>query len=359
LLKNFEIRSAKSMAAWVQRQAWSHVFASHPHAAALFVPGNEAALAAALESRPRLRQAMSHLGPPPPDLVHEVLAGKPTKQHPKKRVFSMVYKREDATLTPAQLRQFFEDGYIHVQGAVPAAVIDAALRIVNAAIGRGALADHTTPGADPKLVSLPGPDAAAPSIVDLFHGSKLPTLTQQLVGLGKVAPPAFGQIALRFPAPPVEESQTRRPWTPRGRAWHVDGFQRGAHSPFTLLVGVCLSDCDDPTGLAGNFAVHPGAHWGLQEAVKQAAASGSGTLSDHGWSDAKPDLGPPRPVLMRRGDVVLAHQKLPHLGMPNYSPAIRYQVYFRVAHRDLDAHRDQWLDDLLLPFEGLRAALGV
>jgi len=32
-------------------------------------------------------------------------------------------------------------------------------------------------------------------------------------------------------------------------------------------------------------------------------------------------------------------------------------VYFRVAHADLAAHRDAWLDDLLLPFEGLRTAL--
>ena len=144
-------------------------------------------------------------------------------------------------------------------------------------------------------------------------------------------------------------------------------------------------------------------------------------------------------MLLKAGDVVVAHQKLPHLGTSNYSPDVRYQVrlrgrvisprtargvfyqkservktrrgikgkrpglylqprlvptlveccplfptcmpltattspmtptmptnvsddadgevYFRVSHVDLFAHRDAWLDDLLLPFEGLRAAV--
>ena len=70
----------------------------------------------------------------------------------------------------------------------------------------------------------------------------------------------------------------------------------------------------------------------------------------------KPDLGAPRQLHMRTGDVVLAHQKLPHAGVANISPHVRYQVYFRLCHVEHERLRGGWLEDLMLPFEGLRAA---
>ena len=50
---------------------------------------------------------------------------------------------------------------------------------------------------------------------------------------------------------------------------------------------------------------------------------------------------PPKPaevdavsVILNKGDVVIAHQLLPHRIGLNYSPNIRYQVYYRVWHKD-------------------------
>ena len=46
----------------------------------------------------------------------------------------------------------------------------------------------------------------------------------------------------------------------------------------------------------------------------------------------KPEEVDPMSVLLKKGDAVLAHQLLPHRIGLNYSPNIRYQVYYRVKH---------------------------
>ena len=43
--------------------------------------------------------------------------------------------------------------------------------------------------------------------------------------------------------------------------------------------------------------------------------------------------GEPVEVMMRPGDVVVAHQKLPHLGMPNLCPDVRYQVATAISNK--------------------------
>jgi hypothetical protein len=142
------------------------------------------------------------------------------------------------------------------------------------------------------------------------------------------------QVAMRFPSAAVRADKAAKRSAAAmadGKSWHVDGFGEGTHSPFALLVGVCLSDTEgeghDPAVLAGNLAVHPGAHWTLQEVVKTATQShdgGAAALSRvEGGASRLQDLGPPTVLRMRRGDVVIAHQKLPHRGMPNFSPNIR------------------------------------
>lgn len=161
-------------------------------------------------------------------------------------------------------------------------------------------------------------------------------------------------MALKFPAPvPVATAAAERPIG--GKAWHVDGFGQGQHSPFTLLVGVCLSAVSADG--CGNFAVHPGAHWALQEEVKRTVQANDTLFSGFEHDARKPDLGEPVQLHLSPGDCVLATQKLPHLGCGNKSPNIRYQVYFRLRHVDLEHHKEAWLDDLYLPFEGVREAV--
>ena len=74
------------------------------------------------------------------------------------------------------------------------------------------------------------------------------------------------------------------------------------------------------------------------------------------------DFGPATQVLLRKGDVVLAHQKLAHFGGANCSPDIRYQVYFRVGHlgRRASGAPEQDVDALLDPlryFPGVSTAV--
>eukprot|EP00035_Acanthoeca_spectabilis_P006433 m.124497 g.124497 ORF g.124497 m.124497 type:complete len:337 (+) comp13503_c0_seq1:133-1143(+) len=270
----------------------------------------------------------------------------------------------DSTLD--EHHQFFGDGYIHLKGAVPMEQVNNALRHINACIGRGDL-DRTIP--DPTMVGLPSNHASSPAITDLFNDSKsrLPTVVQDLLGRGNLDPSStmHAQVALRFPSAAVKASEVAARSAQAlkdGKGWHIDGFGDGHHSAFALLVGVCLSDTDgDPNVVSGNFAVHPGAHWTLQSEVKTAVSSPDGGAASltriDGSSKRATDLGPPVVLRMKKGDVVIAHQKLPHRGMPNFSPNIRYQCYFRIRHSRHAALRAEWLDDLMLPFEGTRAIM--
>lgn len=162
-----------------------------------------------------------------------------------------------------------------------------------------------------------------------------------------------------------------------GRRWHIDGLAQGRHSPFSLLVGVALSDQMDT--YSGNLCVFPGAHHQILPFLREFVASGYLPAPDSASSGrrfqqgppgvvgpaafeafaGKPDLGEPVQLLLRAGDVVLLHQKLPHRGGPNYSQNVRIMVYFRAhRHRTLppanDAESDRSLHDLWFEFEGMQ-----
>jgi hypothetical protein len=75
---------------------------------------------------------------------------------------------------------------------------------------------------------------------------------------------------------------------------------KGKHSPFSLLVGVTLSDVAAPN--AGNFCVFPGSHTTLLPLLKAQAAAGS-PLFNNERSDAKPALENGVQLLAKSGDV--------------------------------------------------------
>merc|ERR1712048_182446 len=51
-----------------------------------------------------------------------------------------------------------------------------------------------------------------------------------------------------------------------------------------------------------------------------------------------------KPVLLAPGDVVIAHRFLAHSATNNYSPNIRYQVYFRLSPQDWQKFNQHKLD---------------
>lgn len=62
----------------------------------------------------------------------------------------------------------------------------------------------------------------------------------------------------------------------------------------------------------------------------------------HKFRNSNLDVGDPRRVLLRRGDAVLAHQRLAHCAGPNGGDVIRTNVYFRVGRRDFDEHANSY-----------------
>ena len=69
-------------------------------------------------------------------------------------------------------------------------------------------------------------------------------LVAQLVGPGKVCPATAVQVALRFPGcnDALVVAGAAMKQTVRGTDWHTDGLRQGKKHPFSLLVGVALSE---------------------------------------------------------------------------------------------------------------------
>ena len=113
-------------------------------------------------------------------------------------------------------------------------------------------------------------------------------------------------------------------------------------SPFNLLVGVALSG--QPTDNCGNIAVWPRSHRSCHAAAAAARAAradgptgtdATGTQMDEKdpWAGQRPILGEGvKQLHLAPGDVILVHQKLAHRVSPNWSPHVRYQVYFRLSN---------------------------
>jgi hypothetical protein len=244
-------------------------------------------------------------------------------------------------LGEAEKRALREDGYLIVPGLVPRARVDAALLAINGSLGeQGIPKDQIwTLRAQtfcPEIVS-------APAILDLYAATPLPALAEAALGAGNVAPPDRGQIALRFPQPIAEP----RPPYPHidGMPGPLNGVERETLHTFTALGGVFLNDVATP--FQGNFTVWPGSHRILEAYFR---AHGTGELL-HGFP--KVPMPPPRQLVVRAGDVLLAHHALAHGAAPNVGPHVRSAVFFRLSHRRHDARSTATLTDLWQEWEGL------
>lgn len=244
--------------------------------------------------------------------------------------------------TQEQLTQLSQDGYTILPQAVPRALVDDALRAINHCMGQGMepsrISEFASRSYCPEL-------KGEPVISDLFNASQLRPFCENLVGEGNLKSVNHGQIALRFPRriePPFPAPQP-----------HLDGI----HSPnngvpegeihnFTMLCGVLLSDL--PIENAGNFSVWPGSHRGFEAHFRE---HGYEALKD---GTPKIEMPAPRQIIARAGDAVVCHYQLAHGIAPNVSPNIRYAIFFRLKHRDHDAHRFETLTDLWLDWPGIR-----
>ena len=241
-------------------------------------------------------------------------------------------------LSLAQKREFHEQGYLRVAGAVPKVMIDAALRAVNQSIGS---------------VGLGGEDMEnnwsaffcaelleAPVILDLYNRTPVIDIAEELMGKGNVLPVVTAKPYPRFPLPPGEDAPE-----PRG---HIDGIGNGTNGMakgvyrrgFTAFAVVYLADLLESN--AGNFTVWPKSHRGFQDYFKE--------MGHEVLANGMPRIDMPEgPVMVtgRAGYLILAHHQILHTGGPNASPNVRHAVIARLRHKDVaevhyDAYTDIW-----------------
>jgi hypothetical protein len=253
-------------------------------------------------------------------------------------------------LTAEQVQELHRDGFLQVSGLIPQALVRRALRAINASLGER--------GMDPTQLSTLRAQTycpelrSAPEITDLFNATPAKLLASAAIGAGKIRPITGGQIALRFPRPLEPAVDPNPPPPPPPRA-HIDGMYSptngvapGTIANFTALLGVLLSDLPDEN--AGNFTVWPRSHLKheayFREHGPQSLMKGMPPL----------DIGRPKQITGRAGDMILAHYLLAHGIAPNVSAHVRYAIFFRLTHVDHESQRWESMADAWLQWDGLR-----
>ena len=234
-------------------------------------------------------------------------------------------------LTPEVRASLHGKGFHVFPDLVPRPMVEGALSLINAQMGQhgaGRWEDI----------------ANSPILTQLYLRTGARRLVEEIVGPEDV-PEWSGkhvQVALIFPSREAEVQPLRR------RGHHIDGIptegnklEKGRLHPFTLLVGVYLSDVSQPH--AGNLFLYPGSH--LQHAAhwREDPARIPRMLEQDAFEMPRVDLAEPEQVQGGPGTVVIANYLTGHGIAQNASPHIRYAVYFRISSRKLLERRK---DDL-------------
>ncbi len=246
-------------------------------------------------------------------------------------------------LTTDQKKQFIEEGYLVLEGLVPADLVDRALRAVNYSIG-----NIGKTGADPSrhrssffCAELLDADV----ILDLFRKSRVMETAEALLGPGNVLPVTRAKPYPRFPDAPDQAPRL---------GGHLDGVGNGRNGQprgqyrrgFTLFAVVYLADLPEPE--SGNFTVWPKSHHAFGQYFK---AHGHEVLAE---GTPRLDL-PEGPTMLtgKAGDLILAHHQIYHAGGYNLSPRIRHAVIARLKHKHCDALGYGAYADIWQEWEGL------
>lgn len=245
------------------------------------------------------------------------------------------------TLTNAQKRRFYEDGYVAVPGVAPPVMVEAAMRAINHSVGQGMPTEEMTRmRAQSYCRELQGD----PVISGLLNATPAWSMAESLVGAGRIRPVTGGQIALRFPSmanpPPPPAPHLDGMYTP------TNGVPEGTIQNFTMLVGILLSELRAP--YSGNFTVWPRTHHQYERYFRQ---HGPQSLLQ-GMPPV--DLPEPLQVTGSPGTVVFVHYELAHSAAPNVSPHVRYALFFRLTHVEHDSMKWESMTDIWLEYEGMR-----
>lgn len=199
----------------------------------------------------------------------------------------------DSYLSYAELKSYFEHGYVVGRSVIPPESGAAALKVVNhwvskhmhtlydqhmaqnnaasgafsesANNGTANVAPHKQQYTDGLVkgpnnsFELTGSIVSDIDILALYYATPAVQIVQRLLGAGDVANPLSARIITTFPTLELVDSPALF-----GNKWSIEGFTgTGGHSPYTILLGVALTDI--PESSNGNFCVHAGSHMILLE----------------------------------------------------------------------------------------------
>lgn len=241
----------------------------------------------------------------------------------------------DAKSTASSQRDFLErEGYAIFRNLIPPEIVKRA---------RAAIDEARDRGEDPGGAFLHGEEDA---VSDIWNKTSLPKVVSSLAGGLRQdgMKLTWGQVALVNPGYDCERKGDRWVADPSwGKRWHIDGLHNkfneeppaGEIHGFTALVGVLLSDIDEP--LSGELVVHPGSHNHLARLYGRNKKNYE-LLREKGWDaldtafkeQREGKWGAPAHFTGKAGDVVLANYWLAHTVAPNRSKNIRYAIYFRL-----------------------------
>ena len=258
-----------------------------------------------------------------------------------------------------QYRRFALEGFLHLPALIENDRLDLCRKKLHRALGTpGVVVKGGVQGGEAgKFV---GGLSQCGEVTQLLEG-RLAAAIKAFIGSGGYDKSNLGaQIAFRFPEIDSDSSSAPK--------WHTDGLRQGKAHPFSLLVGVCLSDVHSPD--SGNLLLWPGSHFvmhrckvdehgaldinNLHKMLSHPIFSDccSPTTMQHfpqnssvecsesttsvnreGQHDNEPNLpslGKPVQLIASAGDCVFLHPDLAHAGGVNLSADIREMIYFRL-----------------------------
>jgi Phytanoyl-CoA dioxygenase (PhyH) len=245
-------------------------------------------------------------------------------------------------LTEGQRRQFASDGYVVAPNVVDETLLLAADAEVDKLVA-GSPAPAGTVGAHFYFLPpdrLPAADAALRESGALGLASELVAPHHLDHALDNI------QVALNIP-----------PYQHRPGAPHIDGHRPDEDiSSFTMLAAIFLTDESVPD--RGNLWVWPGSHRGHQQLFDERGADVLKAVSGHAiLLDSPAWFGPGEPLLVRRGDVLLAHFLLGHNTGGNLSSTTRRMLYYRLGCPDHATRWDATFLDVFTEYAPVRRAL--
>eukprot|EP01035_Chromulina_nebulosa_P029326 gene29326-38857_t len=258
-----------------------------------------------------------------------------------------------------QYRRFVLEGFVHFPALIEKERLDLCRKKLHRALGTpGNIVYGGVQGGEAgKFV---GGLSQCGEVTQLLEG-RLGVAIAAFLGNGGYDKSSLGaQIAFRFPE--KESDSESLHYVPK---WHTDGLRQGKAHPFSLLVGVCLSDVHSPD--SGNLLLWPGSHFVMHRCkvddhgaldlsllhrmlshpifadcyTPTPPTAGAETPQENKDHDSRneakhdnepnlPSLGKPVQLIASAGDCVFLHPDLAHAGGINLSADVREMIYFRL-----------------------------